>query len=349
MAVTAISLAVAAVPESLPAVVTLALALGARRMAARGALVRRLPAVETLGSVSVLATDKTGTLTEGRMVVQQVWLPSGAIALSGTGYEPYGDLDIEGHFLTAEQLRPVRELLTTVSLCNDAGLRPPAERSDVWTAVGDPMEAALLAAAAKAGCPGPAELRQTHPRTGEVPFDSGRKRMTTVHRTPDGTTLICLKGAPEAVLTPELLDDPSEVLATTRRQAAEMATEGFRVLAVATAERTRSPSAAEAEHGLRLLGLLAISDPPKAAAAATLAACRAAGITPILTPATTRRQPTPSPYAPASSRTARAARSSRVRSWPQPRTPTSPRSASSPVPTRSRNWTSSTPGGPEAP
>ncbi|MFI1148092.1 cation-translocating P-type ATPase [Streptomyces sp. NPDC020817] len=282
MAVTAISLAVAAVPESLPAVVTLALALGARRMAARGALVRRLPAVETLGSVSVLATDKTGTLTEGRMVVQQLWLPSGTVGLSGTGYEPHGDLDIDGRPPTAEQLRPVRELLTTVSLCNDAGLRPPGERSDVWTAVGDPMEAALLAAAAKAGCPDPDELRRTHPRTGEAPFDSLRKRMTTLHRTPAGTTLICLKGAPEAVLTPELLDDPSELLAASRRQAAEMATEGFRVLAVATAERTRSPSAAEAEHGLRLLGLLAISDPPKAAAAATLAACRAAGITPIL-------------------------------------------------------------------
>ncbi|WP_443047686.1 HAD-IC family P-type ATPase [Streptomyces sp. NBC_00354] len=161
MAVTAISLAVAAVPELLPAVVTLALASGARRMAARRALVRRLPAVETLGSVSVLATDKTGTLTEGRMVVQQVWLPSGAVGLSGAGYEPYGDLDIEGRPLTAEQLRSVRELLTTVFLCNDAGLRPPGESSDVWTAVGDPMEAALLAAAAKAGCPEPAELRRT--------------------------------------------------------------------------------------------------------------------------------------------------------------------------------------------
>ncbi|MFJ7587520.1 cation-translocating P-type ATPase [Streptomyces sp. NPDC097617] len=283
MAVTAISLAVAAVPESLPAVVTLALALGARRMAARNALVRRLPAVETLGSVSVLATDKTGTLTEGRMVVQQVWAPSGAADVSGSGYEPQGDLTRAGRPLTPEELRPLQELLTAAALCNDASLRPPSKGSDAWTAVGDPMEAALLAAAAKAGCPDQAALRQACPRIAEAPFDSLRKRMTTLHHLPDGNVLVCLKGAPEAVLTPTVLAEPQGLLDQARRHAADLAAHGFRVLALAGAERlVWDRPAHEAEQGLGLLGLVAISDPPKAAAAATLEACRAAGITPVL-------------------------------------------------------------------
>ncbi|MFD6230318.1 cation-translocating P-type ATPase [Streptomyces sp. NPDC060232] len=283
MAVTAISLAVAAVPESLPAVVTLALALGARRMAARGALVRRLPAVETLGSVSVLATDKTGTLTEGRMVVQHLWTPSGSADVSGSGYNPHGELTRAGHPLTPEQLRPIQELLTTAALCNDAALKPSGTAQDTWAAVGDPMEAALLAAAAKAGCPDPAELHRECPRIAEAPFDSMRKRMTTLHHLPYGNVLVCLKGAPEAVLNPSVLDEPSRLLEQAREQAAALAREGFRVLAVAGTERLWQPlPATEAERELRLLGLIAISDPPKAAASATLAACRAAGITPVM-------------------------------------------------------------------
>lgn len=293
MAVTAISLAVAAVPESLPAVVTLALALGARRMAARGALVRRLPAVETLGSVSVLATDKTGTLTEGRMVVQHVWTPQAGADLFGSGYEPHGEVLDDGRPLTPDELGSVRELLTAAALCNDASLKPPRDRNESWAAVGDPMEAALLAAAVKAGCPARAELHRTHPRTGEIPFDSLRKRMTTVHRTPTGTSLVCLKGAPEAVLDPAVLADRPDLLHGARQQAAALAARGFRVLAVASGERDRDAAGpAATERGLRLLGLVAISDPPKAAAAATLAACRSAGITPVLVtgdhPATAR-------------------------------------------------------------
>ncbi|MFB6562797.1 cation-translocating P-type ATPase [Streptomyces sp. NPDC056400] len=286
MAVTAISLAVAAVPESLPAVVTLALALGARRMAARHALVRRLPAVETLGSVSVLATDKTGTLTEGRMVVQHVWTPSTEADFFGVGYEPHGDVRIDGHPPTADELAPIRELLTAAALCNDASLSPPSSPGtdgDQWRAVGDPMEAALLAAAAKAGCADQADLRRTHPRTQEAPFDSLRKRMATVHRTPAGTALTCLKGAPEAVLDSAVLADRTDLLLGARQQAALLAGRGYRVLAVAATERSQEPeSTAVAETGLRLLGLVAMSDPPKARAASTLAACRAAGITPVL-------------------------------------------------------------------
>lgn len=286
MAVTAISLAVAAVPESLPAVVTLALALGARRMAARHALIRRLPAVETLGSVTVLATDKTGTLTEGRMVVQHVWTPRAVADFFGAGYEPQGDVLVEGRQPTAAELGPVQDLLTAASLCNDASLRPQQAAppdEDRWTAVGDPMEAALLSAAVKAGCGEPELLRRTHPRTWEVPFDSGRKRMTTAHRLPSGGALVCLKGAPEVVLDAAVLADRRDLVAGARQQAAILASRGYRVLAVASAEHTEQPDSAEtAEAGLRLLGLVAISDPPKPAAAAALAACHAAGITTVL-------------------------------------------------------------------
>ncbi|WP_407077545.1 cation-translocating P-type ATPase [Streptomyces sp. SCSIO 30461] len=297
MAVTAISLAVAAVPESLPAVVTLALALGARRMAARHAVVRRLPAVETLGSVTVLATDKTGTLTEGSMMVERVWTPHGSVEFTGLGYAPQGDVLVDGRAATAGQLGSVRELLTAAALCNDAELRPPVDTSDDagsrWTALGDPTDAALLTAAAKAGCDDRHLLRDRYPRTGEEPFDSLRKRMTTVHTTPPGHLLICLKGAPEAVLTPDVVEESAALLERARHEAALLASRGYRVIAVASGTLAETPtSASTAEHGLKLLGLAAMSDPPKPAATTTLAACRAAGITPVLVtgdhPATAR-------------------------------------------------------------
>jgi len=286
MAVIAISLAVAAVPESLPAVVTLGLALGARRMAARHALVRRLSAVETLGSVTMLATDKTGTLTEGRMVVERVWTTGGTAgttaALTGSGYGPVGEVLVAGGPPDPATLRAVQDLLTAAALCNDASLRPPENGTDGWTALGDPTEAALLAGAAKAGRDRD-ELLPTHPRVGEVPFDSLRKRMTTLHRAPSGQVEVCLKGAPEAVLDGETLDESPDLLERAREEAAALSAEGFRVLAVASALRDDIPARYEdAETGLRLLGLVAISDPPKEAAAATVTACRLAGITPVL-------------------------------------------------------------------
>ncbi|MFJ9770600.1 cation-translocating P-type ATPase [Kitasatospora sp. NPDC101157] len=163
MGVTAISLAVAAVPESLPAVVTLALALGARRMAARHAVVRRLPAVETLGSVTVLATDKTGTLTEGRMVVERLWTPHSTATVTGLGYGPAGGISLDG---TADD--EVKSLLTAAALCNDAALRPPTGGDGPWEAIGDPTEAALLTAAGKGGLDHP-RLRDTYARVAETP------------------------------------------------------------------------------------------------------------------------------------------------------------------------------------
>jgi Ca2+-transporting ATPase len=282
MIITAISLVVAAVPESLPAVVTLSLALGARRMTARHALIRRLPAVETLGSVTVLATDKTGTLTEGTMVVRHLWTVHGDALVGGTGYRPHGDVRRHDRAVTADGAPDLVALLRAAALCNDAVLRPPDQDSADWLPIGDPTEVALLTAATKLGIDR-AALRNDLPRTAEVPFDSDRKRMTTVHRLPTGDIRIICKGAPEALLhAPILIDDPA-TLSLAAAHADELAGAGLRVLAVAQTDRTTLPGdTAGRERDLRLLGLIAILDPPRATAAATITACRHAGITPVL-------------------------------------------------------------------
>jgi Ca2+-transporting ATPase len=281
MVITGISLVVAAVPESLPAVVTLALALGARRMSARNALIRRLPAVETLGSVTVLATDKTGTLTEGNMVARRLWTSAGAAEIGGTGYSPHGAVTRGGRGVQADDAPDLAALLTAGAMCNDAALRAPAQEQTEWTAVGDPTEAALLSAAAKLGLDADV-LGKRLPRAAELPFDSERKRMTTVHRLPAGGVRLFCKGAPEAVLSEHVLADDKDVIHRARGRADQLAADGLRVLAVAAAERSELPPAAELESGLSLLGLVGILDPPRQAAAATIASCHAAGITPIL-------------------------------------------------------------------
>ena len=282
MLVTAISLVVAAVPESLPAVVTLSLALGARRMADRNAIVRRLPAVETLGAVTVIATDKTGTLTEGAMVAEIVWTPDREVTLTGTGFDPAGSvLDDDGE-VTPASVPEVARLLAAGALCNDADLRAPRTPEGRWLPLGDPTEAALVTAAAKLGLD-VGQLRHAYPRVYEAPFDSERKRMTTVHRMPQGDVLVACKGAPERILVEAVLDEPVETLVAARAQADAYAETGYRVLAIATATVGHlPPDAVAAERGLRLAGLVALADPPRTAAATTIAACRAAGIVPVL-------------------------------------------------------------------
>ncbi|WP_202610350.1 cation-translocating P-type ATPase [Herbidospora solisilvae] len=274
MVVTAISLVVAAVPESLPAVVTLSLALGARRMTTRSALVRRLHAVETLGSVTLLATDKTGTLTEGRMVVRQMWTPAGGALLTGSGYAPQGEIRPSPGTTAAD----FTDLATAAALCNDATLVHDADGR--WEALGDPTEAALLAAAAKLGLDH-AGLRRRFPRVGELPFDSDRKRMTTAHRLPDGRTRVICKGAPEVLLHPPLLGDAPEPLERAAAEADRLARAGYRVLAVAGADLDGTPARVE-ERGLRLIGLVAMLDPPRREAADAVTSCRRAGIRPLL-------------------------------------------------------------------
>ncbi|HTJ36109.1 MAG TPA: cation-transporting P-type ATPase [Dactylosporangium sp.] len=277
MLLAAVSLTVAAVPESLPAVVTLALALGAHRMARQAAIVRRLPAVETLGSVTVLATDKTGTLTEGVMSVDRLLLPDRtAVALAGRGYEPAGRAD-------PEPAPAVQRLAEALVLCNDADLAAPDGEHPAWRPVGDPMEAALLAAAARCGVG--RDARDLLPRVDEIPFDADRRRMTTVHRRPDGGWRVVCKGAPDALLAP---GGPVRIGEDDRRALLEAATglaaAGYRTLAVAAADRAGPAAAvaADAEHDLGLLGLAVLADPIRQESVGAVATLREAGVDLVL-------------------------------------------------------------------
>jgi Ca2+-transporting ATPase len=265
MAITAVSLVVAAVPESLPAVVTLALALGAFRMARGNAVARRLHAVETLGSVSVVASDKTGTLTEGRMAVERAVTADGTTyTVRGKGYEPTGTL-VDTHPAPAALV----DLARAAVLCNDARLGPPDADSPQWTAIGDPLEAALVAFAARCGIDPDAE-REAAPRIAEEPFDAQSRRMVTSHQTNDGRVLVVCKGAPEAVFDDQT---PTELL----ERARDLAVSGGRVLAFAAAWRD-----ADQPTRLRPLGLVSITDPVRPEAAHIASAFDSAGIRLIL-------------------------------------------------------------------
>lgn len=272
MTLTAISLAVAAIPESLPAVLVLSLAMAAQRMARKGAVVRILPAVEALGSVTVVASDKTGTLTEGSMFATGFWTPDGAMSADGQGYGPEGELHGDAATMTAGE-----PLLRAIVLCNDAHL---TQHQGDWAVAGDPMEGALLTLGAKGGQLTPA-LHERWPRLAEYGFDHARARMTTVHRAPGGHVTVICKGAPEVLL--DLVEEDPSLTADARQQVERMTTLGLRVLAVAQAERSDLPQdALAAEQGLRLLGLVALHDPPRAAAATAVADCQRAGVRTIM-------------------------------------------------------------------
>ncbi len=311
MFLVAVSLAVAAIPEGLPAVVTVALALGARRMARRNALVRKLPAVETLGSVTVICSDKTGTLTENRMLVERAWTPLGAVRVTGDGYAPDGafepdpDLPLPPPDAVVSTARAISEpegsanagnpadagrpadldaaldrLARIAAACNDATLRAPERAGGAWTITGDPTEGALLAYAGKRGIFA-SELGARHPRVEEITFDAARRRMTTLHAAGD-RVWVATKGALEAIVP--LLDPGDAPLVRAAEEAAERyAADGYRVLALAEREVAAVPDEPQAvEARLRLVGLVAMADPPRAASAASIQACREAGITPIM-------------------------------------------------------------------
>ena len=228
MFLTAVSLAVAAIPEGLPAVVTIALALGARRMAQRHALVRKLPAVETLGSVTVICSDKTGTLTENRMLVERVWTPNGDYRVTGDGYAPTGRFDPQPANDAA-----LERLAQVAAACNDASLHAPATSEDPWTISGDPTEAALLSLAAKLDVD-PRAVAAACPRVEEPTFDPERRRMATIHRS-DAKVWVAVKGALEAI-GPLLDPTEADLLRQAEHVAERYAIDGYRVLAFA--ERT---------------------------------------------------------------------------------------------------------------
>ncbi|NUT34349.1 MAG: cation-transporting P-type ATPase [Hamadaea sp.] len=266
MALVAVSLVVAAVPESLPAVVTLALALGARRMARHQAIPRNLHAVETLGSVTVLASDKTGTVTEGRMAVRRAVAGDEDYEVHGSGYEPVGVVE-------PAPAPGLTELARAGVLCSDAVVLPPDDDHPQWYAVGDPVEAALVAFAGRCGLD-PRRERDDAVRIAEHPFDQATRRMTTVHRLPSGGYYTVCKGAPETVFTAPVVDGDTADLHET---ASVLAADGLRIMAVAAAY-TAEPGDPGNPMGLRPLGLVAIGDPLRGAAAATAQTFGRAGV-----------------------------------------------------------------------
>ena len=271
-----IALAVAVVPEALPAVVTISLAIGVRRMVRRRALVRRLPIVETLGSTSVICSDKTGTLTRNEMTVRQILAEGRLVEVTGAGYEASGEIQEGGHSI--EPPHSVRELLSAAVLSSDAHL---VNREGRTAVEGDPTEGALLVAAKKAALD-PAVLAKEQPRVEEIPFSSERRRMTTLHRTKEGVVAYS-KGAAEEIVAScarqivEGRDMPLEKRDREQLRDVEqqMAADGLRVLAVA---RKAGATIENAESQMTLLGLIAMMDPPRSEAREAVQTCEAAGI-----------------------------------------------------------------------
>lgn len=270
----AIALAVGAIPEGLPAVVTIALAIGVQRMARRNAIIRRLPAVETLGSTTVICSDKTGTLTCNEMTVTELTTLQHACRVGGVGYAPVGNFSVDGQ--TVEQLpADLLDLLVQSVLCNDAAL---IEENGQWSITGDPTEAALLVAAAKAGL-NAKEVAGQFPRLDELPFASENQYMATLHG--GAERFVVMKGAPEVVFKRCLQAGDADLRQRIAAEMNRMGAKGMRVLAIAvkrgeTGTDALTPEAVE--DGFDFLGLIGMIDPPRAEAVEAIAACRQAGI-----------------------------------------------------------------------
>ena len=275
-----IALAVAVVPEALPAVVTISLAIGVQRMVKRHALVRKLPAVETLGSTSVICTDKTGTLTKDEMTVRKVLAGWVTYDVSGSGYEPQGTFSHNGHDVDPPE--PVDELLIAATLASDAKL---TKTDGAWDIIGDPTEGGLITVAQKAGHMRDILIEQ-YPRVAEIPFSSETKRMTTLHKH-GGDVMAFSKGAPEVILASctkirteigeETLDEHGK--ASVLAAAAAMAGASLRVLAIARKDHAELQNA---EQGMTFLGLVGMIDPPRPEAKVAVQQCIQAGIKVIM-------------------------------------------------------------------
>lgn len=276
----AVGLAVAAIPEGLPAIMTITLAIGVQRMASRNAIIRHLPAVETLGSVTVICSDKTGTLTRNAMTVKSILLADAVVSVSGVGYAPDGEIDADDRPDSDDALD---HLLHVGVLCNDS--RVFRTDDDGWDIEGDPTEAALLTLARKSGLE-PDDLTKRYSRLDTLPFESEHQYMATLHEAPDAGRVVFLKGAPERVLAmcdrqlgpdgPESVDH-----AAWERAMDEAADRGQRLLALAMKEAADGQSELAVDHidsGLLLLGVVGMIDPPSEEAISSVATCQSAGI-----------------------------------------------------------------------
>jgi Ca2+-transporting ATPase len=282
MLVFGIAVAVAVVPEALPAVITISLTLAAQRMVRRHALIRRLPATETLGSVSVICSDKTGTLTKDEMTARKVFAAGEMLDVSGAGYEPEGRYTRDGS--PVEPSDEVIETLRAAVLASDAQITRNGADGQ-WQVRGDPTEGALVVAAAKAGLD-KHELDAEWPRVNEIPFSSETKRLTTLHEMQDSVVAYA-KGAPEVILescTQQLSGTGTTALDSDGREAIlataqELAGDALRVLAVA---RRSDATLETAEHEMTFLGLIGMIDPPRPEAKEAVRTCEKAGIKPVM-------------------------------------------------------------------
>lgn len=278
-----VGLSVAAIPEGLPAVMTITLAIGVQAMAKRNAIVRRLPAIETLGSVSVICTDKTGTLTRNEMMVASVLTHQHLFTLEGTGYEPKGALKLEEAQVSPSEHTMLEELARAAALCNDAALR---EHDGMWAVEGDPMEGALLAFAGKMDMDTRKE-QSAWARTDSIPFNSKHRFMATLNHDHERHAIVFVKGAPERILSmcenQRSANDKTEALDTDywNTEAEDIAALGQRVLAFAV--KAVKPEHTVLEHKdvegtLTLLGMVGMIDPPRSEAIAAVSECHRAGI-----------------------------------------------------------------------
>jgi Ca2+-transporting ATPase len=292
MFMVAVSLAIAAVPEGLPAVVTINLALGMQEMVKRHALIRRLPAVETLGSATAICSDKTGTLTQNQMTVVTLYTDSTLIQVSGRGYTPEGVFAEDGNAVTPEDYPGLAKLSLAALLCNDAQLErvdgSEEQQESEWRMIGDPTEGALVVMAGKANV-WKQEATASYPRVDEVPFDSKRKRMTTIHRVPDGGYEAYVKGAPDIMVElcdriyldgqvyPMTEDWRERILEVNH----ELASNALRVLGVAYRpfeERPENPTPESVERDMVFVGLAGMIDPARPEVLPAIAKARDAGI-----------------------------------------------------------------------
>ncbi len=280
MFMAAVALAVGAIPEGLPAAVTITLAIGVNRMAKRKAIIRKLPAVETLGSTTVICSDKTGTLTENQMTVRKIFTGGAFYDVEGNGYAPEGKIVQNGADVAGKLPAALSQTLLAGILCNDSRL---VESDGLWRIEGDPTEGALITAAAKAGLT-PQQAEENTPRLDAVPFESERQFMATLHKTPEGN-LLYLKGAIERVLEAcsDALTEDGSTVALDRdnllTKSDELAADGLRVLALA--RKKIAGDRLEIEDclsGLTFLGLQGMIDPPRTEAIAAVGVCRGAGI-----------------------------------------------------------------------